>query len=81
MSATLKNFLIPHGDDAVLPLVKRVRGFAKDAKIPMAVQAVTIDAAKGLQGHILSLNATTMTKRRKLRDFAETVDQRYHFAG
>jgi hypothetical protein len=27
----------------------------------------------------VSLNATTMTKRRKLKDFAETVDKKYEF--
>ncbi|RYD64009.1 MAG: hypothetical protein EOP83_10795 [Verrucomicrobiaceae bacterium] len=79
MATTLKNFLVPHDDANAVAVTKRLRTFAKEAKIALAAQVVTINEAEKRTGHLFSLNATTMTSGRKLNDFARKVGWQYHY--
>lgn len=79
MAKTLKNFLVPHNDPSAEAVAKRLRAFAKEAKIAFAAQVVTVNQAENRTGHLFSLNATTMTSGRKLKDFARKIDWKYHY--
>jgi guanylate kinase len=79
MAKTLKSFLVQHNDPNAEAIAKRLRVFAKEAKVAFAAQVVTVNQAENRTGHLISLNASTMTSGRKLKDFARKIDWKYHY--
>ena len=79
MAVTIKSFLVPHDDTNGTLVAKRIEGFAKESKMSFVHQYVVIDADAKRTGSVLSIKASTMTRGRKLKEFARKIATPYHY--